>query len=105
LKVASGMGARSLVVLDCAFTGQMPEAAGTAPEIMLTTMMQMMRAQTASEAQLVAQALPVVYIPGPPMRFVSPFDFSHTDELVEAAYDAARTFLRAVTVSGTGLYQ
>lgn len=105
LKVAAGMGARSLVVLDCAFTGQMPKATGTAPEIMLTTMMQMMRAQTASEAQLVAQDLPVVYIPGPPGRFVSPLDFSHTDELVEAAYDAARTFLRAVTVSGTGLYQ
>jgi NTE family protein len=64
-----------------------------------------MRSQAVHEAPLVAQDIPVVvYLPGPAPRLVSPLDFSHSDELIEASYEAARPFLVSLTITGPGLY-
>jgi NTE family protein len=104
MRVAIDMGARSLVVLDCAFPGQLPTLGETFVEIMLFTAMVAMRTQAVHEAPLVANDVPVVYLPGPAPRPMSPLDFSHSDELIEAAYEAARTFLRSLTIAGPGLY-
>ena len=104
MRVAVDMGARSLVVLDCGFPGQQPNPPDTFAEIVLFTAMIAMRAQTTYEAPLIARDLPVVYVPGPAVRLVSPLDFSHTDELIEASYEAARPFLASLTVTGPGLY-
>lgn len=59
-------------------------------EVLLSTTMVSMHAQAVLEAPLVAADVPVVYLPGPPWRGVSPLDSDHTDTLVESAYEAAR---------------
>jgi hypothetical protein len=98
MRIAVDMGARSLVVLDCAFPSQLPILGETFAEIMLFTAMVAMRTQAVYEAPLVATDVPVVYLPGPAPRPVSPLDFSHSDELIEASYEAARTFLASLTI-------
>ena len=63
-----------------------------------------MRRQADLEAPLAAVDAPVVYLPGPVWRPVSPLDFDHTDTLVESAYEASRAFLATLDVTGPGLY-
>jgi NTE family protein len=104
MRIAIDMGARSLVVLDCAFPGQLPTLGETFAEIMLFTATVAMRTQAVYEAPLVAKDVPVVYLPGPAPRRFSPLDFSHSHELMEASYEVARTFLASLTISGPGLY-
>ena len=43
-------------------------------------------------------------LPGPPVQAVTPLDFSHTAELVEASYLASAAFLTSVEIAGAGLY-
>ena len=62
------------------------------------------RSQAVLEAPLVAAEVPVVYLHGPEPLRVSPLDFRQTGTLIEAAYEAARSFLDALHVSGPGLY-
>jgi NTE family protein len=104
MRIAADMGARSLVVLDCAFPSQLPIPGESFVEIMLFTALVAMRTQAVHEAPLVANDIPVVYLPGPAPRLISPLDFSHSDELIEASYEAARTFLASLTITGPGLY-
>jgi NTE family protein len=98
------MGARSLVVLDCAFPGKLPSAPRTFAEVMMFTAMISMRNQAVLEAPVAAAQVPVVYLPGPAPARVNPLDFGHTEALAEEAYTAAREFLDAISVSGPGLY-
>jgi len=104
MRQALAMGARSLVVLDCGFPGRMPDAPGTITEVLLYTAMVTMRSQAALEAPLVAGDVPVIYLPGPEPRPGSPLDYRHTGMLIEAAYEAARSFLDDLDVTGPGLY-
>ncbi len=104
MRVALEMGARSLVVLDCTFPGQLPDTPATFAEILLFTAFVTMRNQAVYEAPVVAEQVPVVYLPGPTARRISPLDFSHTGELIEAAYEAARPFLASLVLDGPGLY-
>ncbi|OBF11663.1 patatin-like phospholipase family protein [Mycobacterium sp. ACS4331] len=104
IRQAVAMGARSVVVLDCNFPGQMPAAPTNIAEVLMYTLMVTMRSQTVIETPLVAATLPVVYLPGPAPRPVSPLDFTHTAELIEASYEAARSFLDALDITGPGLY-
>ena len=104
LRQALAMGARSLVVLDCAFPGHLPEPPDTLAEALLFSVIITMRSQAAFEAPLVAAEVPVVYLPGPALHRISPLDFDHTDMLVEDAYEAAQTFLASLHVDGPGLY-
>jgi NTE family protein len=104
MRQALAMGARSLVVLDCSFPGRMPDPPGTIAEVLLYTAMVTMRSQAVLEAPLVAADAPVVYLPGPEPHPVSPLDFRHTGLLIEGAYEAARSFLDDLDVTGPGLY-
>jgi NTE family protein len=104
IRIAVDMGARSLVVLDCAFPGQLPTPGESIAEIVLFTAMVSMRTQAVYEAPLVAQKVPVVYLPGPVPRPMSPLDFSHSNELIEASYEVARRFLTSLEITGPGLY-
>ncbi len=63
-----------------------------------------MRSQSVLGASLVAVEIPVVYLPGPVPYLVSPLDFTQTHALIEAAYDAARSFLEHLAITGPGLY-
>jgi NTE family protein len=56
------------------------------------------------EAPLVAANVPVVYLHGPAPLRVSPLDFRQTGMLIETAYEAARSFLRDLHITGPGLY-
>jgi NTE family protein len=104
MRQAMAMGAHSLVVLDCVFPGQLPAAPKSLAEIFIYTALVTMRNQAVLEAPLVAEHIPVVYIRGPQVQITSPLDFSHTQSLIEAAYEAARSFLKTVQITGPGLY-
>jgi len=101
---ALAMGAQSLVVLDAVFPGHLPEAPSTLAEAMLFTAMVTMRIQAILEAPLAAASVPVIYLPGPAIQRVSPLEFGHTDMLIEVAYQAARSFLEDLDITGPGLY-
>jgi len=104
MRQALAMGARSLVVLDCAFPGKMPGAPRTFAEVMMFTAMISMRNQAVLEAPIAAAEVPVLYLPGPAPLRISPLDFSRTTELTDQAYLAARTYLGELAVTGPGLY-
>jgi NTE family protein len=104
MRQAVAMGARSLVVLDCSFPGHLPDPPATIAEVLLYTAMVAMRSQAVLEAPLVAAEVPIIYLPGPEPQRVSPLDFHHASELIEGAYEAARSFLEEVDVTGPGLY-
>ncbi|WP_243754438.1 patatin-like phospholipase family protein [Labedaea rhizosphaerae] len=105
MRQAVAMGAKSLVVLDCAFPSRLPAAPRTIAEVVFMVAMVAMRQQAVLEAPAIAAELPVVYLPGPPLIRVSPLDFTHTAELLGEAYVAASAFLHDLRVSGPGLYQ
>jgi len=104
MRQALAMGARSLVVLDCNFPGHIPDPPGTIAEVLFYTAMVTMRSQAVFEAPVIAADVPVIYLHGPEPHPVSPLDFRHTGTLIEAAYEAARSFLRDLRVTGPGLY-
>jgi NTE family protein len=104
MRQAVAMGARSLIVLDCNFPGNIPEVSGSIAEVLFYAVMVTMRAQAVLEAPLVAADVPVVYLHGPEPHPISPLDFRHTGTLIEAAYWAARSFLDELRVTGPGLY-
>ncbi|WP_037319602.1 patatin-like phospholipase family protein [Amycolatopsis orientalis] len=104
MRQALAMGAKSLVVLDCAFPGKMPGTPQTFAEVMMFTAMISMRNQAVLEAPIAAAEVPVVYVPGPKPVRVSPLDFSHTAALTAEAYEAATTYLGELSIDGPGLY-
>ncbi|TVT30680.1 patatin-like phospholipase family protein, partial [Amycolatopsis rhizosphaerae] len=104
MRQALAMGARSLVVLDCAFPGQNPAPPRTFAEVLMYTVMISMRNQAILEAPIAAAEVPVVYLPGPAALPMSPLDFRHTDELANGAHEAARRHLETLVVDGPGLY-
>jgi NTE family protein len=104
MRQALAMGARSLVVLDCAFPGKMPGAPRTFAEVIMFTAMISMRNQAVLEAPIAAAQVPVLYLPGPAPVRVSPLDFSRTTELADQAYESACGYLDELAVTGPGLY-
>jgi NTE family protein len=72
--------------------------------VLFYTVMVTIRAQAILEAPLVGADVPVVYLHGPEPHAISPLDFRQTGTLIEAAYEAARSFLDEVHVTGPGLY-
>lgn len=109
IRQALGMGARSLVVLDCAFPGHLPAVPTSLPETLMFSATLGMRTQAVLEAELASAEVPVLYLPGPPVQPMTPLDFTHTAQLVEDAYRASRDFLdeRArvpEAMDGPGLY-
>jgi NTE family protein len=104
LQQALRAGARSIVVLDCSFPGHLLPPPQSLAETVLFTAMVTMRYQAIFEAPLVAAQVPVLYLPGPAARRISPFNFDTTELLIEEAYEAARAFLEGLRIEGTGLY-
>lgn len=102
---ALDLGAKSLVVFDCAFADRPIDRPRNATEALLYSMTLQMRAQAQRDMPIAAQQVPVLYLPGPvPMR-VNPLDFSHSPELIRGGYTATRRFLDAVEIDGPGLYR
>jgi NTE family protein len=104
MRQALAMGARSLVVLDAAFPGHLSPPPQTAADAVFYTVFVTMRTQAVLDAPIAAADAPVLYLPGPSLRRISPLDFTHTDALIKEAYPAARLFLEKVKIDGPGLY-
>jgi NTE family protein len=104
MELAMEMGAKSLIVLDCDPGGCVLSPQDSIAEIVLATITLAMRAHAECEAARVAVQIPVVYLPCSTQQLLSPLDFSHTEELIEAAYDAVRPFLASLDITGAGLY-
>ncbi|HWO63320.1 MAG TPA: patatin-like phospholipase family protein [Umezawaea sp.] len=104
IRQALEMGAKSLVVLDCAFPGHLPTVPETLAETLLFWATLSMRNQAVLEVELASADVPVLYLPGPPVQPVTPLDFSHTAELIASSYTASTAFLDTVVVDGPGLY-
>ncbi|WNV89168.1 patatin-like phospholipase family protein [Umezawaea sp. Da 62-37] len=104
IRQALAMGAKSLVVLDCAFPGHLPTVPRTLAETLLFWATLSMRNQAVLEVELASADVPVLYLPGPPVQSVTPLDFSHTAELIASSYTASTAFLDTVRVDGPGLY-
>jgi NTE family protein len=104
IRQAVELGAKSLVVLDCAFPGHLPDVPGSLAETLMFWATLGMRNQGRLEAELASARLPVLYLPGPPVLAMTPLDFGHTTELIEGAYASSTAFLDTVTVRGPGLY-
>jgi NTE family protein len=104
MRQALAMGARSLVVLDNSFPGHLPPLPRTAADAVYYAAFVMMRTQAVLDAPIAAASAPVLYLPGPSHRRISPLDFTHTDSLISEAYFAARRFLEEVRITGPGLY-
>lgn len=101
---ALAMGAKSLVVLDCAFPGHLPSVPSTLAETLLFWATLGMRNQAVLEATLASADVPILYLPGAPVQRVTPLDFGHTAELIEVSHRQSTEFLDAVRVDGPGLY-
>lgn len=102
---ALDMGARSLVVFDCAFADQRLSRPANASEALFFSMTLQMRAQAQRDMPIAAREVPVLYLPGPPPVRVSPLDFGRSAELIRGGYAASRRFLDTVEIDGPGLYR
>ncbi len=96
-------GAASMVVLDCTVPTLAPQRARVGDVLTWLTRVQQ-RAQLEVALPAVAEAVPVVFLPPPPPRRVSPFDFESSDELMTGARDAAREMLRHLVVEDRGVH-
>lgn len=104
MRQALAMGARSLVVLDNSFPGHLPPPPRTAADAVYYAAFVMMHTQAVLDAPIAAADVPVLYLPGPSLRRISPLDFTHTGALIEEAYSVARLFLENLSIDGPGLY-
>lgn len=104
IRQALALGAKSLVVLDCAFPGHLPRVPETLADAVLFWATLGMRNQAVLESERASAEVPVVYLPGAPVQAVTPLDFTHTAELITHAYHSSSDFLSTLTINGPGLY-
>ncbi len=105
LRHALTMGAASLVLLDCAFPGQVIPRPDSLFTVLDWSISLMMRRQVDADLPYIAKHLPVLYLPGPDRQALSPLEFDHTVELISGAYEASRQFLGTTHVDGPGMYR
>ncbi len=104
IRQALALGAKSLVILDCAFPGHLPRVPETLADAVLFWATLGMRNQAVLESERASAEVPIVYLPGAPVQAVTPLDFTHTDELISHAYTSSSEFLAGLTINGPGLY-
>lgn len=108
VKQALAAGAASLVVLDTtvpADPDHLSKGRGARVRDVLARVTEIQfRAQLLASLPSVAAEVPVLYLPPPTPRTVSPVDFTQSDALIEDAYDVADRFLSSIVVDGAGIY-
>jgi NTE family protein len=104
IRQAISLGAKSLVILDCAFPGHLPRVPETLADAVLFWATLGMRNQAVLESERASAEVPIVYLPGAPVQAVTPLDFTHTEELISHAYASSSEFLAGLTINGPGLY-
>lgn len=104
IRQALASGAKSLVVLDCAFPGHLPRVPESLADAVLFWALLSMRTQATLECEIASGSVPILYLPGAEVLNLTPLDFSHTDELISTAYHSSKAFLTNVEITGPGLY-
>lgn len=103
IKVAAGLGAQTLVVLDCGFTVMPPEREDTATGRLLRTAAIMAAQQVRRDLELVTDRT-VLYLPGPwPIR-TRPDDFRTAAEIATRTFGLTMSWLHALDPQGPGRY-
>ncbi len=104
IRQAVEMGAKSLVIFDCMFSGHAMTNPEGVIELVMFAMAVMGHRAARGDLALIAPQMPVVYLPGPRPIGMSMFDFDHTNELIDGAYAQSRSFLAGLEIDGPGLY-
>ena len=102
LKAAVQMGAASLVVLDAGNRRQSSQPPRCLADQLLGKVFTALRQQVLVDAPLVAQQLPVVYLPAPALPHHSLFDFAGGTELIEQTAAHVTHFLATAAVPTPG---
>lgn len=103
IMVAAGMGAQTIVVLDCGFTLMPPEREDTYGGRLLRTAAIMASQQVRRDLEMVTDRT-VLYLPGPwPIR-QRPDDFRNAGELASKTYGMTMAWLHALQINGPGRY-
>jgi len=92
---AVALGAASLVVLDAGDVCHLDVAPRPFPEGLVVALSVATRQRVLLEAPLIAQHLPVVYLPRPCSRNRSPLDLDSSHELIDPSRRMSETFLSA----------
>lgn len=101
---AVALGAASLVVLEAGFPCDRPAPPANLVESLLFATAVLIRNQGVCELPAVAARIPVIYPPTPCPQSVSPFDFSHSGELIDSVRESTAGFLRGQRLQGPGVY-
>ena len=102
LRAAMAMGAASLVVLDAGDICHHRRTPRHVADMFLATMQVAMRQRVQVEAPVVAQQLPVLYLPTPCPISTSTLDFSESERLMREAAQMALGFLETAVVPTPG---
>ncbi len=94
----------SLVLLDCLVPVPANGLGSVADVLAQTSRLQFRERLRAGLGCGAAGLVPIVSMPPPGARRVSPFDFSHTTELIDEAREAGSAFLESLVVSGPGIH-
>ncbi|MBP7928400.1 MAG: patatin-like phospholipase family protein [Acidimicrobiia bacterium] len=105
VRAALELGAKSLVVLDCARPSGILGAPSSIVEAVNFSVNVIFRRQTLTDVPAVAQEVPVIYLQGPGRKGrVSAWDLDHVaDSIADARASSAET-LDALEIAGPGLY-
>ena len=95
--------AGTLIVLDCMVPRPAASPESLADVLAVTSKLQF-RAQLRTALRCAEHEIPVLSMPAPSARRVSPFDFSQTLQLIEETRLAGEAFLGSLVVTGPRLY-
>ncbi|MCP4416511.1 MAG: hypothetical protein GY805_07810, partial [Chloroflexi bacterium] len=102
LRAAIKMGAASLVVLDAGEICHHLQTPRHVTEMFMATIQVAMRQRVQVEAPVVAQQLPVLYLPTPCPLSNSMLDFAESGRLLAQAEELSRLFLETAVVPTPG---
>lgn len=102
LRPAMAMGAASLVVLDAGEICHHLESPRHVAEMFMATIQVSMRQRVQVEAPVVAQQLPVLYLPTPCPMSNSMLDFGESALLMTQAEEMSRRFLQTAVIPTPG---
>ena len=103
ISVAAGLGARTIVVLDCGFTLMPPTRDGTYTDRLLRTAAIMASQQVRRDLESVTDRT-VLYLPGPWPLKIRPDDFRSSTEIADKTFGMTMAWLHALEPQGPGRY-
>ncbi|MEM7134468.1 MAG: patatin-like phospholipase family protein [Chloroflexota bacterium] len=99
LKAATQMGAGSIIILDAGMMSQRHYPPRHVGDLLFTVVEGALRQRLQSEAELIAQHLPIVYLPRPSRLNIGFMNFDHTIELIDRTEKLVNGFLSSVPFS------